>query len=241
MLIQNIAIHISQISKKYIVHHEKPTLMEKIIKGQDEEFYALRNINLQIKNGERVGLIGPNGSGKTTLLKIIAGITTPTSGTIKTSGRVVSLIDLAAGFHPDLTGVENILLNGLLIGMTKNEIKKRLNEIIEYAGIGKFIDAQLFTYSEGMKLRLGFSIAVHANPDILILDENIAVGDMDFGKKSFRTINKLVKQGKTVVISSHDVNLLKKICTSVVWLENGIIRLKGKAGFVISKYKQLNI
>jgi len=231
------AIKITGIYKKYIVHHEKPTMVEKIIKGKDEEFFALKNINLIIKKGDRVGIIGPNGSGKTTLLKIITGITTPTFGKIDTFGRVVSLIDLSAGFHPDLTGDENILLNGLLIGMSKKEIKSKVAKIISYASIGKFINAPLFTYSEGMKLRLGFSIAIHSDPDILVLDENIAVGDLDFGKKSFETIKTMFKKNKTIIVSSHDTGLLNKICKKIVWLENGKIKAYGNSASIIKKYK----
>ena len=180
----DIAIQLTNVSKKYEIHHEKPTLVEKFVKGRNETFWALQNINLTINKGERIGIIGPNGSGKTTLLKIIAGITTPSSGHVMTSGKVVSLIDLEAGFHPDLTGIQNIYLNGILIGLPKKIIDDRLSHIISFADIHQFIDAPMFTYSSGMALRLGFAVAVHANPDILILDESLTVGDKVFQQKA---------------------------------------------------------
>jgi len=178
------AIELYGISKKYTIHHEKPTLVEKFFKGRDEKFLALNNINLKINRGESVGIIGDNGSGKTTLLKIIAGITAPSSGIIKAGGRVVSIIDLNAGFHDDLSGFQNIYLNGMFLGMTKKEIDRKLRDMIIFAGIRQFIDAPLFTYSQGMKLRLGFSVATHSNPDILLLDENFSVGDEKFKKNA---------------------------------------------------------
>src|SRR3990167_10056105 len=154
-------ITLTEVTKSYTIHHEKPTLVEHLINGRNESFNALEDINLEIKKGEKIGIIGPNGSGKTTLLKIIAGITSPTMGIVKTSGMIVSLIDLEAGFHPDLTGEQNIVLNGMLLGMTRAEIAKKHQAIVRFAGIGQFIDAPLYTYSSGMMLRLGFAVAVH--------------------------------------------------------------------------------
>lgn len=221
---KQIAIQLNNVTKRYLIHHEKPTLMEKIIGGKNEEFSSLQRINLKIKNGEKIGLIGANGSGKTTLLKIIAGITSPTDGRVTVSGRIVSLIDLEAGFHPDLTGIQNIYLNGMLLGMSKKEINSKLDDIISFADIGKFIDAQLFTYSSGMKLRLGFSIAIHSNPDILLLDENISVGDQDFAKISFERIQLYLKHNKTLVIASHNMLIIKTFCKRVIWVNSGKIK-----------------
>lgn len=178
-----IAINLKDVTKSYILHHEKPTFVEDIImRKRKENFLAINNISLKIKKGERIGIIGSNGSGKTTLLKLISGITIPTKGKVITNGRLISLIDLDAGFHPDLTGEENILLNGLILGLSKTEIIENYNKIIDFADIGKFIDSPLYTYSSGMRLRLGFAVAINANPDILVLDENISVGDEDFKK-----------------------------------------------------------
>ncbi len=230
------AVEIINISKKYIVHHEKPTLMETLLNGKNSNFMAINNISLIVKKGERLGVIGPNGSGKTTLLKLITGIANPTKGTIKTDGKIVSLIDLEAGFHPDLTGLQNISLCGMLIGMTKDEVRRKMRSIISLAGIGQFIDSQLFTYSQGMKLRLGFATAINSGPDILILDENISVGDEEFAKTSYTKIETLLKQHKTVIIASHNLNFIKKLCRRVIWIENGLIKMDGPAKKVIFKY-----
>lgn len=232
-----ISVKLSNVSKTYVLSHERPTLIENIIgKKSKEEFYSLKNINLSIKKGEKVGIIGPNGSGKTTLLKIIAKITAPTNGVVETQGRVVSLIELSAGFQPDLTGYENILLNGMLIGMSKNEIQKNIEGIINFAGIGSFIDAPFFTYSTGMALRLGFSIAAHADPDTLLLDENLAVGDQEFQKQSQRKIQQFFRQNKTIILVSHWLEFIKKNCSFVVLLKNGEIVESGNFSKVRAKY-----
>jgi len=220
----DIAIQLTNISKKYDIHHEKPTLVEKFVKGRNETFWALKDINLTIKKGERVGIIGPNGSGKTTLLKIIAGITTPTSGTVQTYGKIVSLIDLEAGFHPDLSGYQNIYLNGMLLGMNKQEINSKLKSIITFADIKQFIDAPLYTYSSGMALRLGFAIAVHADPDILILDEYISAGDISFQEKIHNRIHNYVQYKKTMLIASHQLSFIQKNCNQVFKLEKEMVK-----------------
>jgi len=178
---------------------------------------------MEINKGEKVGIIGPNGSGKTTLLKIIAGITSQTSGKIITDGKIVSLIDLEAGFHPDLIGEQNIYLNGMVLGMSKLEIKDKISQIIDFADIGQFIDVPMFTYSEGMKLRLGFSVAVHADPDILILDESMNAWDIDFQKKAQKKIEEFFKMGKTILIVTHWLDFVRKNCNKVITLEKGRI------------------
>jgi ABC-type polysaccharide/polyol phosphate transport system ATPase subunit len=218
-----IAIKLINISKKYEIHHEKPTLVEKFVKGPNETFWALHNINLTIRKGECVGIIGPNGSGKTTLLKIVAGITTPTSGTVETYGNVVSLIDLEAGFHPDLTGIQNIYLNGMLLGMTKRKIDKQLHHIIEFADIKQFIDTPVFTYSQGMKLRLGFSIAIYSNPEILILDESMAVGDAQFQAKINHLYKQLFKRYISIIFVSHMLGTLTPGYQRVIEINHGKI------------------
>ena len=222
----NLAIRLTNISKRYTIHHEKPTLVEKLVR-RDETFWALRDINLTIKKGERVGIIGHNGSGKTTLLKIIAGITTPTTGTVETRGRIVSLIDLEAGFHPDLTGIQNIFLNGMLLGMKKDEIEHKLDAIIRFADIRQFIDVPLYTYSNGMKLRLGFSIAVHANPDILILDEGMSVGDKAFQEKTKKKLDEFFRKKITLLMVSHHASVLKNICRRFLILSGGSMKNDG--------------
>ncbi len=226
--IKELAVQLSNVSKKYELHHEKPTLVEKFVKGRNEIFWALKNINLNIKKGEKIGIVGPNGSGKTTLLKIITGIATPTTGTVSVSGRIASLIDLDAGFHPDLTGVQNIYINGMLLGMNKREIEQRLPSIIEFADIKQFIDAPIFTYSQGMMFRLAFSVGVHSDPDILILDENVSVGDEDFQKKSQRKIHELFEMQKTIIVVSHWADFIRKNCNRLVRLQSGEIVRDGK-------------
>lgn len=236
----SIAIRLTNVSKRYTIHHEKPTLVEKLVNGKDEEFWALNNVSLTIRKGERVGIIGPNGSGKTTLLKVIAGIATPTSGTVETYGKIVSLIDLEAGFHPDLTGEQNIYLNGMLLGMSKHDITKKLDHIIRFADIKQFIDAPLFTYSSGMKLRLGFAIAIEANPDILVLDEGISVGDRNFQIKSERAIKKILKRGKTILVSTHILWFIEQSCRRVLMVRDGAIASDGSLS-LIAQYKNSNL
>ncbi len=219
-----VVINLKGVGKKYIVHHEKPTLAEdvgRVLRFQPrEEYWALQDVNLQIRKGEKVGFHGPNGAGKTTLLKIIAGISAPTTGKVKTKGRIISLIDLEAGFHPDLTGQENIFLNGLVIGMSREETKAKFAQIVDFAGIGDFITAPLYTYSSGMKLRLGFSVAVHAEPDILLLDEVMNMGDEKFRKKSEKTIQDMIENETTVLMVSQWRDFLKKNCNKLIELEN---------------------
>lgn len=232
-----IAIRLTGVSKKYEIHHEKPTLVEKFVKGKNETFWALRNIDLTIKRGEKVGIIGSNGSGKTTLLKIIAGITAPSGGTVQTNGKIVSLIDLEAGFHEDLSGEQNIFLNGMLLGMSNQEIQSKLKKIIAFADIRQFIDVPLYTYSQGMKLRLGFAIAIHANPDILILDEGLGAGDLVFQAKVQTAIASLFKQNKTILVVTQRMDLLKQTCKRIILLTHGTKTADGGLR-VADMYKQ---
>jgi len=234
---ENIAIQLTGVSKKYEIHHEKPTLVEKFVKGRNETFWALNDVNLIIRKGEKVGIVGPNGSGKTTLLKIITGITTPTTGTVKIHGKVVSLIDLTAGFHPDLTGIQNIYLNGLLLNLPKRRVDQLLTSIIAFANIDQFIDAPLFTYSSGMTLRLGFAIAVHSDPDILILDEGLTVGDKNFQKKSQAKIQEFFKKGKTIVLASHQLEFIHKNCNRVLIINSHTLSHDGSTR-LLKKYEQ---
>lgn len=233
-----LAISLQRVSKHYTLRHEKPTFVERFFgQTRNERFAALTDISLDIPRGQKVAIVGRNGSGKTTLLKILAGVTKPNSGQVKTTGRVVSLIDLEAGFHPELNGYENITLNGLVIGMTRREVQQRMAEIIEFAQIGKFIDAPLYTYSEGMKLRLGFSVAVHSDPDILILDEMIATGDAIFQAKCFRKIDEFFVQNKTVITVSHVMSFIEPYFQRFLWLEQGRLKLDGGPE-VVSEYRK---
>lgn len=233
-----LAVKLESVVKKYVFKHEKPTLVESIfkIKNKKEKFTALNNISLSISRGEKVGIIGLNGAGKTTILKIIAGITTPTSGGVTTNGKVVSLINLSAGFHPELTGEENIYLSGLLIGMSKREIREKLEKIIRFSGIRKFIDAPLYTYSSGMKLRLGFSIAVHSDPDIFIIDEGISAGDEKFRIKASKKIRSFFAKNKTIIVVSHWLRFLDKNCERIIWMKRGRI-FKDGGSEILDDYK----
>lgn len=215
-----VAITLSNVSKKYTITHEKPTLVEDVSRilhfQKKEEYWALKDVNLTIHRGETVGFYGPNGVGKTTLLKIIAGICAPTKGLVKTKGRIISLIDLEAGFHPDLTGQENVFLNGLVVGMSKDEIKEKFKQIVDFADIGDFITAPLYTYSSGMKLRLGFSVAIHAEPDILLLDEAMNMGDAIFQKKTQVVFANMMKKQTTILMVSHLIEDLNRMCGKVL-------------------------
>ncbi|MBT4652555.1 ABC transporter ATP-binding protein [Candidatus Woesearchaeota archaeon] len=225
----NLSIELKNVTKKYTISHEKPTFIENILKrGYKEKFTALKKISLKINKGEKIGIVGSNGAGKTTLLKVITGITEPTSGKVSLFGKISSLIDLEAGFHPDLTGEENIFINGMLIGMKKSEIKKSYKKIVEFAELGSFIDAPLYTYSQGMKLRLGFSVAAFSDPDIFILDEGIYVGDDYFQAKCDKKINEFLKQNKTIILVSHWLPFLKSHAKRFIWVDKGRIREDGK-------------
>jgi ABC-type polysaccharide/polyol phosphate transport system ATPase subunit len=225
----NLAIKLTNVTKVYQLHHEKPTLIENIFRGNKlEKFTAINNVNLEIKRGEKVGIIGSNGSGKTTLLKLISGIATPNRGRVQTWGKLVSLIDLSAGFHPELTGIENIYQNAMLLGMDRKETKSKLEEISVFADIGGFIDAPMYTYSSGMQLRLGFSVAIAVDPDILILDEGVAVGDENFQRKSSQKISEISRAGKTIIVASHWMEYLKNNCQRIIWVDQGEVRMDGK-------------
>lgn len=223
-----IAIRFTGVTKEYTIHHQKLTLAKKFIRRKDEKFLALNNISLEIRKGERIGIIGPNGSGKTTLLKIIAGITSQTRGSVITRGKVAALIDLEAGFHPDLTGKENIFLNGMLIGMAKAELQTKLKEIIEFADIGKFIYQPFFTYSAGMKFRLAFAVAVASECEVLLLDELFVSGDINFQHKSLRKIKAIQNSGKkiTTVICSHVPAFMWNFADRFYELKSGVLKPK---------------
>ena len=201
-----------------------------------EYFWALNNIALDIKKGDIIGIIGPNGSGKTTLLKLIARILKPTEGTIKTYGKVSALLELGAGFHPDLTGRENIFLNGAILKMPRKDISKKFNDIVSFSELERFIDTPLRNYSSGMQMRLGFSIAVNTNPDILLVDEVLAVGDEHFQRKCLNKIEEFRQEKKTIIFVSHDLGTISDICNITLWLDNGNIIKMGNSNEVIGEY-----
>lgn len=199
-------------------------------------FWALRDINFSIDKGDSLGIIGPNGAGKSTILKILSRITYPTEGEVIIRGRVASLLEVGTGFHPELSGRENIYLNGSILGLKKKEIEDGFSSIVSFSGIGKFIDTQVKHYSTGMHARLAFSIAAHIDPEILIVDEVLAVGDLSFQKKSLDKINQIGKSGKTIIFVSHNMSAISKICKKVIWLDKGKIVEIGSADKVIQDY-----
>lgn len=199
-------------------------------------FYALQDVSFSVERGALVGLIGQNGAGKSTILKLLSGITAPTRGQIKTSGQIGALINLGAGFHPELTGRENIYLYGSIMGLKRKGIQKKFDEIVHFAGLEQFIDVPVKRYSSGMFVRLGFSTAMHIDPDILLIDEVLAVGDLQFQKKSLEKIRTFINGGKGGLFVSHNLNMVQSLCHRIIWLEHGQIRDEGEPRAIISHY-----
>jgi len=209
----------------------------KVWKQPKKQFVALENISFKVKKGECLGVVGRNGAGKSTLLGLIAGVLKPNKGKIVVNGRVLPLLELGAGFHPDLTGRENIILNAVLLGLTRKEAKERLDAIIDFSELKDFIDQPLRTYSSGMMARLGFSIMVHLEPDILLIDEILAVGDISFQKKCIKAIENFKKKGVTIMLVTHNVDDILFLCDKALWLENHKIKMLGDARHVVNAYK----
>jgi ABC-type polysaccharide/polyol phosphate transport system ATPase subunit len=233
------AIEAFNISKRYSLLPEKPLLLKSILGLQKKpEFWALKDVSFSVEQGESFGIIGPNGSGKSTLLKILTGITTATSGSVKINGRIASLIELGAGFHPDLTGQENVYLYAALLGFTKKELDLKYKDIINFADLGKFVQQPLRTYSVGMSMRLGFSVAIHLDPDILLIDEVLAVGDGPYQKKCVAKIQEMKKEGKTIIFVSHNLDITSNLCTRSLFLKNGLVQCIGITSDVIEEYKK---
>jgi len=212
--------------------------LPKAIKSIRKRFIALQDISFKVYKGECFGVIGKNGSGKSTLLGLIAGVLKPDRGKVEIKGRVSPLLELGAGFHPDLTGRENIILNGVLLGMTKKEVLKKLDEIIEFSELREFIDQPLRTYSSGMIARLGFSIVAHLDPNILLVDEILAVGDINFQKKCIGKIKEFKKRGVTIVLVSHDLDQVQSLCDRAIWIDNHKIRAEGDAREICNIYRK---
>lgn len=207
------------------------------LKLRKGEFWSLRDVSFELKKGEGLGIIGRNGSGKSTLLRLINGIFPPDQGSISVKGKIGALIAVGAGFHPHMTGRENIYLNGTILGMSKEEIDEKFNSIIEFADIGEFIDAPVSTYSSGMTVRLGFAIAIHSEPDILLADEVLAVGDLQFALKCHRRIAEYRKAGGTIILVSHGMQQIRNVCNHVLWLQDGSIKEYGDANDVCDHYE----
>ena len=238
-----IVIKIRNLYKDFKLNSDKPrTLKEKLIRSKSnkvERISILKNINLDIKKGETVALIGTNGSGKSTLLKLMTRIIYPTKGSVVTVGKLTSLLELGAGFHPDFTGRENIYFNAAIFGLTKSEIEKRLDDIIEFAELGDFIDNPVRTYSSGMYMRLAFSIAINVDAEILLIDEILAVGDQHFQDKCFKKLTELKESDKTIVIVTHSLNQVKKLCNRAIWIKDGKVEMDDVPDKVIEKYIEI--
>ncbi len=240
MLKKDVAIKVTDMTKTFKLYSDKPnTLKERIVRGwknKPEIRTVLNDINLEIKKGETVALIGVNGSGKSTLLKLMTKIIYPNMGKVETNGKLTSLLELGAGFHPDFTGRENIYFNAAIFGLTKQEIDKRLQDIIDFSELGDFIDSPVRTYSSGMYMRLAFSVAINVDAKILLIDEILAVGDQHFSDKCFAKLEELSASDKTIVIVSHSLGPIKNLCKRAIWINDGKIAQDGNCEDVISNY-----
>jgi lipopolysaccharide transport system ATP-binding protein len=210
---------------------------DRAVKGESDYVWALKDINFEVQQGEVLGIIGRNGAGKSTLLKILSKTTTPTTGSIKIKGRIASLLEVGTGFHPELSGRDNIFLNGAILGMTKQEIKSKFDEIVDFAGVERYIDTPVKRYSSGMYVRLAFGVAAHLEPEILIVDEVLAVGDAEFQKKALGKMKEVSeKGGRTVLFVSHNMTAIKNLCDSSIFMENGNIKMIGDTDKVMTEY-----
>ena len=238
----NRSIEIHHISKKFRIYKERnQNLKTALLRRRSslyEEYWAVKDVSFDILAGETFGMIGSNGSGKSTLLKCLAKILYPTTGTFEISGRMAALLEVGSGFHPELSGRENIYLNGSILGMTKKEIHDRFKSIVDFSGVGEFIDQPVKNYSSGMYVRLGFSVAIHVDPDVLLVDEVLAVGDEAFQKKCYSKFQELRSRGKTVVIVSHALDVMETLCDKIAWLEKGELRYIGDAKEAIRLYQE---
>lgn len=234
---------VERLGKSYRRYHgDRPiSFQEALVKGLKklmpaERVWALREVSFHLPRGMMLGIIGLNGAGKSTLLRLIGGVGRPDEGKLIVNGRVSGLLDLGAGFHYDLTGRENVFINGVISGLTKQEVKQRFIEIVSFADLESAIDEPLRTYSSGMRMRLGFSIAVHTNPEILLVDEVLAVGDISFQKKCFERINEFKNNGCTIILASHNLDQVRTLCDQVIWLQQGIMAGYGDPGSVVDQY-----
>ena len=236
------AIIVEQLSKRFRLAHERSLNLKgallSLLRGRAgyQELWALRDVDLRVAPGETVAVVGSNGSGKSTLLSLIAGILRPTAGRVEATGRVFALFELGAGFHPELSGRDNVYLNGSLLGLSRGQIRAKLPAIAEFAELEEFIDSPVKSYSTGMYMRLGFAIAAQIDPDILLIDEALAVGDEHFQAKCYRTIADFQRRGKTIVVVSHDDEAIRRVATRLIWLERGEIRADGAVEEGLRRY-----
>jgi ABC-type polysaccharide/polyol phosphate transport system ATPase subunit len=239
----NSIVEIKDVWKKFPMKRDKPGFKEFLVnlprfinRNANSNFWALKGLSFNVQQGECLGIIGRNGAGKSTLLSLMLGTIYPTSGTTKVSEKITPLLELGAGFHPDLTGRENILINGVLLGLTRQEVLERMEDVIAFSEIGEFIDMPARTYSSGMHLRLAFSVAIHTDPRLLLIDEVLSVGDDGFQKKSKAALVELIKGGVTTILVSHNLDAIKEICARAIWLDKGKIRAEGEPEKVVEEY-----
>lgn len=236
-------IEVRDLWKQYRRPHARVTTVKGAIvaflRGQTgyDEFWALRSVSFKVGPGEAVGVVGPNGSGKSTLLAILARVLQPTRGLVKVEGRVCPLLELGTGFHPELSGRENVYLNASLLGLSRRETSRRYDDIVEFAEVADFMDAPVKTYSSGMVVRLGFSVAVHLDPDVLLIDEVLSVGDEHFQHKSFDRMMQFKEQGKTIFVVSHSLGSVQELCERAIWLDHGHMMMDAPSDQVIRKYR----
>ena len=235
--------NVTKIYRKYARRKQFATLKSALLTGSliqdlqpDETFPALQGVSFSVPAGRTYGIIGRNGSGKSTALKLVAGITKPTTGTVKVEGRISALIELGAGFHPEISGRENVFINGIMLGLTKREVARRFDEIVEFAEMHQFIDAPVKTYSSGMYMRLGFAVAIHVDPDVLLVDEVLAVGDEGFTHKCLDKFGEFKRRGKTILLVTHSLNLVERFCDEALWLDSGKVRGSGDPKRVVGAY-----
>jgi ABC-type polysaccharide/polyol phosphate transport system ATPase subunit len=236
-------IEVEDLWKRFPMRKDKPGFKEFFVnlpkfinRDSNSYFWALKGISIKVERGECVGIIGKNGGGKSTLLSLILSNVYPTRGRVSVSEKITPLLELGAGFHPDLTGRENVLINGVLLGLTKNEVMERMEDIIAFSGISDFINLPVRTYSSGMYLRIAFSVAIHMDPKLLLIDEILAVGDEAFQKKSREALLRLIKGGVTAILVSHNLPAIKEICDRAIWLDGGEIRGEGEPERVVEEY-----
>ena len=236
-----IAIRSDGLWKNFRLYHERNQFLKAAVlrgrRARYEEFWALKDVSFEVPTGSTFGIIGHNGSGKSTLLKTLTGILVPDKGSVSVTGRVSALLELGAGFHPELSGRENVFLNGAILGLKKREIEKRFDDIVEFAGLDQFIDSPVKNYSSGMFVRLGFAVAANVEPDVLLIDEVLSVGDEAFQRKSAERIEQFRRDGRTIVFVSHGLGQVEQLCETVAWLDHGHIRVVGPASDVISEYR----
>lgn len=235
------SIQVHDVSKRFRLERNRPSSIKEAVlrlgkKSDKDDFWVLRDIDLDIAPGSFFGLIGHNGSGKSTLLRLMAGIHRPTTGTIESEGRLSALLELGSGFHPDLTGRENVFLNGAMLGLSRKQMAASMDKIIEFSGIGEFIDEPVKIYSSGMYVRLGFAVAVNVDPELLLVDEVIAVGDEEFQRRCMDHMNKLRAGGTTIVLVSHNTSLMAELCDTLGWLDHGRLLKLGDPDSVVEAY-----